>query len=489
MKILLIHKFHYMLGGTETFHYNLAEALTAAGHEVIFFSMYDERNIPCAQDKYFVSNVDYSPIIKMNNFLPINQEYKAYYEHDNYILYFGRYAREKGVLTILKAYAKMHCDEKLVLVGKGSEEDSVDYIMAVPASENHLLGIISVLIEKTIGKGRIFSGTYYILLGALIARTRIFAKAKIILPVLVGTFLAAAFLNLFLMKIIMSVMFFMLVLMCNCSGDGRKFRRTSTVMYYIPIRNLVSNQEYQRPLSENHIRKALEEFDVYQINPVKVSRRDGINYVFDGQHTIEIIASESGSRDTPVWCMIYDDLKYKEEAHIFADQQKHVKALSSFETFKAHIEADDPKQKMIEAIVQSYGLAITSTKAKNGISAVSTLERIYDKYGQAVLDRTLRLAAATWEGENNSFSGNILMGIARIVVAYGDTVRDDVFKDHVGRVSVKAIIRAAKERRPGALGYSEAMIIEYNKKSKFRLSLKTLYGGKAMSGEDDFGEE
>ena len=29
----------------------------------------------------------------------------------------------------------------------------------------------------------------------------------------------------------------------------------------IPIRNLVSNQEYQRPLSENHIRKALEEFD------------------------------------------------------------------------------------------------------------------------------------------------------------------------------------------------------------------------------------
>lgn len=103
----------------------------------------------------------------------------------------------------------------------------------------------------------------------------------------------------------------------------------------IPIRNLVSNQEYQRPLSENHIRKALEEFDVYQINPVKVSRRDGINYVFDGQHTIEIIASESGSRDTPVWCMIYDDLKYKEESHIFADQQKHVKGNSCTETAAA----------------------------------------------------------------------------------------------------------------------------------------------------------
>lgn len=39
-------------------------------------------------------------------------------------------------------------------------------------------------------------------------------------------------------------------------------------------------------------------------------------YVFDGQHTIEIVASRSGSRDTPVWCMVYDQLQYQEEAHI-----------------------------------------------------------------------------------------------------------------------------------------------------------------------------
>ena len=65
----------------------------------------------------------------------------------------------------------------------------------------------------------------------------------------------------------------------------------------------MSNQVYQRPLSEGHIISAVKDFDVYQINPVKVSRRNGINYVFDGQHTIEIVASRSGSRDTPVWCI------------------------------------------------------------------------------------------------------------------------------------------------------------------------------------------
>ncbi len=59
----------------------------------------------------------------------------------------------------------------------------------------------------------------------------------------------------------------------------------------IPIKNLVSNQEYQRNLSQSHINRAAENFDLYQINPVKVSRRNNINYVFNGQHTIEIMPS------------------------------------------------------------------------------------------------------------------------------------------------------------------------------------------------------
>ena len=92
----------------------------------------------------------------------------------------------------------------------------------------------------------------------------------------------------------------------------------------ITIKNLVSNQDYQRSLSHTHISRAEEKFALYQINPVKVSRRDGINYVFNGQHTIEIVALVSGSRETPVWCMVYDDLCYEHEADIFANQMKFV---------------------------------------------------------------------------------------------------------------------------------------------------------------------
>lgn len=254
----------------------------------------------------------------------------------------------------------------------------------------------------------------------------------------------------------------------------------------IPIKNLVSNQEYQRNLSMSHVRHTVENFDLYQINPVKVSRRDGINYVFNGQHTIEIIATVSGSRETPVWCMIYDDLEYTQEADIFANQQKYVKQLLPYEIFMANIEAGNDEQLMIKDLVESYGLFISSSKVPGGICAISCLEHIYQKYGFHVLDRTLRLCIGTWEGDYNSLTANMLRGIARLIVAFGDVLKDDAFKDKVGRFSARDIGRTAKERKAGSIGYAEAMLLAYNKKLKNPLKWSKLYTKKLDIPDDDF---
>lgn len=204
----------------------------------------------------------------------------------------------------------------------------------------------------------------------------------------------------------------------------------------IPIKNLTSNQEYQRNLSIKHVQKAAENFDLYQINPIKVSRRDGKNYVFNGQHTIEIIATVSGSRETPVWCMIYDDL------------------------------------------VESFGLEIAASSGPGGICAVSTLEYIYDKYGFRMLDHVLTLCIGTWEGSPSSLSGNMLKAVARILYVYGDNVKDDMFKEKLGKVSMKEITRTARERREGSLGYAETLLIHYNKKMRNQLRMEYLYNKK-----------
>lgn len=260
----------------------------------------------------------------------------------------------------------------------------------------------------------------------------------------------------------------------------------------IPIKNLVSNQDYQRNLSRAHIEKAAENFDIFQINPVKVSRRNGINYVFNGQHTIEIVAMVSDSRETPVWCMIYDDLSYSHEADIFANQMKFVKALQPYEVFMANIEAQNQDQLMIKDLVESFGLEIGTKRAPGIICAVSALESIYHKYGIHVLSRVLRLIIGAWEGDINSFSANVLNAVAKLVVVYKNQLNDEVFTEKCGAVSVKSLARIGKERRPGSMGFAEALVIEYNGKKKsqaFRLNIRMLYDRDvtlwAESDEDD----
>lgn len=246
----------------------------------------------------------------------------------------------------------------------------------------------------------------------------------------------------------------------------------------VPIKDLVSNQEYQRTLSMMHVKKAVENFDLNQINPIKVSRRNGINYVFNGQHTAEIIAMVSGSRETPVWCMIYDDLEYEEEADIFANQMKNVKPLAPIEIFNANCEAGNDKALLIRGLVESYKLKISGSSHPGCISAVGALESIYDKYGYDTLDRVLRIIIATWEGEEKSFSGNMMNGVARLIWAYGDNLNDEIFKNKLSQISVREIIRTAKERRAGSLGYAEAMLNAYNRRLKAGLKWSLLHSSK-----------
>ena len=217
-----------------------------------------------------------------------------------------------------------------------------------------------------------------------------------------------------------------------------------------------------------------------------------MNYVFNGQHTIEIVAAVSGSRDCPVWCMIYDNLDYKNEADIFANQMKHVRALRPYEIFVANIEAGNEQQLIIKRLVESYSLTIAPYKGYGIICAVATLERIYAKYGYHVLDRTLRLCVGTWEGDIDSLGANILNAVARMVVAYGDQLKDETFKEKVGAVSVRQLSRTAKERGGGSLSYAEAMLVAYNRKCKYTLTWAKLHsdnGRKSDFCDDDEEEE
>lgn len=81
MKVLLVNKFHYRKGGSETYYFTLAEALKHRGHEVVFFAMQDpQKNLPCDQAQYFVSNASVNGGIrsKLNMILHLTYSKEAY---------------------------------------------------------------------------------------------------------------------------------------------------------------------------------------------------------------------------------------------------------------------------------------------------------------------------------------------------------------------------------------------------------------------------
>ncbi len=103
MKVLLVNKFHYKKGGSETYYFTVAEALKTRGHEVVFLAMKDdEKNIPCEQEKYFVSNstVQGGVKSKLNMILHIAYSKEAYSNMKKLLL------EEKPDLVILNLVHK-----------------------------------------------------------------------------------------------------------------------------------------------------------------------------------------------------------------------------------------------------------------------------------------------------------------------------------------------------------------------------------------------
>lgn len=79
----------------------------------------------------------------------------------------------------------------------------------------------------------------------------------------------------------------------------------------------------------------------------------------------------------------------------------------------------------------------------------------------------------------------MLNGVSRLVAAYGEQIKDTVFKEMLGRVSIKTLSQTAKDRRVGFLGYAEAILIFYNKRPKVHLTWDKLYSKKAPRRNKD----
>ena len=124
---------------------------------------------------------------------------------------------------------------------------ATDYLVNLNTT-NNIVMTVSLILEKTIGKGRLFSGVYYILLGNMIAKNEYHIDRIYLLAIFTASYLTVAFTSFFPIKVIMCITFFLLVISFKATGNGIYFRRTSTIMYYTHmivffVLNIIANNE------------------------------------------------------------------------------------------------------------------------------------------------------------------------------------------------------------------------------------------------------
>ena len=117
MKILMVNKFFYIKGGSETYYFALKRKLEKEGHIVIDFSMKDKKNFESKDADYFVDNVDYSGSTSLINKLKMginiiySQEAKRKFEElviktkpDIVHLHIFQHQLSPSILDVCKKY-------------------------------------------------------------------------------------------------------------------------------------------------------------------------------------------------------------------------------------------------------------------------------------------------------------------------------------------------------------------------------------------------
>ncbi len=116
--------------------------------------------------------------------------------------------------------------------------DVVNAIVFNDLSQFSNLNYISVVLEKTIAQGRIFSGISLIFIGTLVSKYYyLIAKCKFWNILFVISFMLMSFINQDLFRWITCILFFLLILSyensVKCIRNTKYYRRMSTVIYYV----------------------------------------------------------------------------------------------------------------------------------------------------------------------------------------------------------------------------------------------------------------
>lgn len=182
--------------------------------------------------------------------------------------------------------------------------------------------------------------------------------------------------------------------------------------------------DYQRGLRKQRTKNYAEHYDPDIFGIILVSFRDGMYWVIDGQHRVEV-AKIKGIKT--VWCQVLTDLTYEQECDKFYKINDNRLALNANHKFNALVEKRDREAMDIVKALSKYGLTFSKeggTAQDNCVTAVGTLRKIYSdatkegKDGYESLCQVLEIVKKAWSGGRDSLRRDILRGVSTFIKNY-----------------------------------------------------------------------
>lgn len=234
-------------------------------------------------------------------------------------------------------------------------------------------------------------------------------------------------------------------------------------------RELVIDPAYQRPLDNTKIQNIINKFNPELVNIIKVSRRDGRYYVFDGQHTRAALIQKNGGNHRNVMCKVYEGLTQLDEMELFIAQNGASSPVSTADKFRARYNFGDEEITDMVRCCELAGVTCDfgKVRAHNKVVCYSTLNKYYKMLDRNLFIDMLAIIRSTWGGDKDSFSGEIVSGVGEFLHVYGDKIDRKRLVKKLSEVSPLIIVREGKMvSAPGGKKYARVILNRYNNRAK-----------------------
>lgn len=222
---------------------------------------------------------------------------------------------------------------------------------------------------------------------------------------------------------------------------------------YVNSKFICVDEDYQRVLSHDEVKKIIAELDPNVERMPRVSYRCGKYYVFEGQHTVAMLKELNDQKDLDIECEVNYGMTKRDEAKLFAKQNGYSRRLKVSETMKGNLTGGDEDTQKFKDLVESVGFICDFENAWAGEGRLICFKAAFGIYKQVGgpdrLREILEIIKGAWGMNSDGLRGQLVCGLNIVIRDNPETFDKKRMIEKLSRVSPLQIFRDGRAQVKG----------------------------------------